>query len=49
MSDCGGMPQIDQVCDINREKALKDTVFVVEQATQAQIIRAAGQVDGWMA
>lgn len=36
-------------CDINREKALQDPVYVVEQAVQDWIISAEGQVDGWMA
>lgn len=48
MADCGGMPQVDQVCDIKGEKALKDTVYVVAQATQGRIICSEGQVDGWM-
>lgn len=36
-------------CDINREKAMRDTVSFVQQAAQDWIINAEGQEDSWIA
>lgn len=46
MADCGGMPQVDQVCmSVFVQQKQEKSFNVVEQAGQGWIIGAEGQVD----